>query len=254
MFDQLFRYPGVVRRHLDGPLAHERAAYLASLATRGIAHQTLLKYARYCLAVAHVVQPTPRDRVFTTAEIELLARTWAAGRVQHRRAAAPRWPQQHFRAIATEFLHWLGRWTPPPTAPRPHAREVDDFVAAERDRLRSPSTCRIRRWQTGRSLSYLTQTNGTLATVTPEHLDAYFQYVAPRWSRVSLRSAALALRIWFRHCEAKGWVRPGLAAAILVPRIYREEGLPIGPTWDTVSHSPLPEPGPRIQSTFQRYI
>jgi integrase len=74
-----------------------------------------------------------------------------------------------------------------------------------------------------------------LATVTPEHLDAYFQYVAPRWSRVSLRSAALALRIWFRHCEARGWVRPGLAAAILVPRIYREESLPIGPTWDTVN-------------------
>jgi site-specific recombinase XerD len=74
-----------------------------------------------------------------------------------------------------------------------------------------------------------------LAAVTPEHLDAYFQHVAPRWSRVSLRSSAVALRIWFRHCEAKGWVRPGLAAAILVPRIYREESIPIGPTWDTVA-------------------
>ncbi len=174
-----------------------------SLATRGIAHQTLLTYARYCLAVAHVVQSTSRDRVFTTAEIEVLARTWAAGRVRRRRAAGPRWPQQHFRAIATAFLHWLGRWTPPPP--------TEGFLA------------------------YLTQTNGTLATVTPEQLDAYFKHVAPRWSRVSLRSAALALRIWFRHCEARGWVRPGLAAAILVPRIYREESLPIGPTWDTVN-------------------
>jgi site-specific recombinase XerD len=234
MFEQLFRYPGVVRRHRDGPLAHERATYLASLGIRGIAPETLLKYARYCLAVAHVVHPRPRDRSFTTSEIDVLARKWAAGRVQHRRAAAPRWPQQHFRAIATEFLKWLGRWTPPPTAARPYAREVDDFVTAERDRLRSPSTCRNRRWQVERFLSYLTQTNGELAAVTPEHLDAYFQHVAPRWSRVSLRSAALALRIWFRHCEAKGWVRPGLAAAILVPRIYREESLPIGPTWDTV--------------------
>ena len=113
---------------------------------------------------------------------------------------------------------------------------MEDFVTAEqRDRLHSPSTCRIRRWQIERFLSYLTQTNGELAAVTPEHLDAYFQHVAPRWSRVSLRSAAVALRIWFRHCEAKGWVRPGLAAAILVPRIYREESLPIGPTWDTVA-------------------
>jgi integrase/recombinase XerD len=236
MFDQLFRYPGVIRRHRDGPLAHERATYLASLATRGSAPGTLLKYARYCLAVAHVVQPTPRDRSFTTSEIDVLATQWAAGRVQHRWAAAPRWPHQHFHAIATEFLKWLGRWTPPPTVARPYAREVEDFVTTEqRDRLRSPSTCRIYRWQIERFLSYLTQTNRELAAVTPEHLDAYFQHVAPRWSRVSLRSSAVALRIWFRHCEAKGWVRPGLAAAILVPRIYREESIPIGPTWDTVA-------------------
>jgi len=170
MFDHLFRYPGVVRRHRDGPFAHERATYLASLATRGIAPETLLQYARYCLAVAHVVQSTPRDRMFTTAEVEGLAKTWAADRVQHRRAAAPYWPHQHFRAIAVELLKWLGRWTPPPKALRPYAREVDDFVVAERDRLRSPSTCRIRQWQIERFLSYLTQTNGTLATVTAEHV------------------------------------------------------------------------------------
>jgi integrase/recombinase XerD len=50
-----------------------------------------------------------------------------------------------------------------------------------------------------------------------------------------MRSAALALRVWFRHCETRGWVRPGLAAAVLVPRIYSEERIPIGPTWDQVA-------------------
>ncbi|MBI5479566.1 MAG: tyrosine-type recombinase/integrase [Deltaproteobacteria bacterium] len=30
-------------------------------------------------------------------------------------------------------------------------------------------------------------------------------------------------------------MRPGLAAAVLLPRIYREEGLPLGPTWDQVA-------------------
>ena len=82
MFDQLFRYPGVVRRHRDGPLADERATYLGSLATRGIAPETLLKYARFCLAVAHVVEVMPRGRSFTTCEIDRLAREWAVGRVQ----------------------------------------------------------------------------------------------------------------------------------------------------------------------------
>jgi site-specific recombinase XerD len=235
MFDQLFRYPAVVRRHGDGPFAQERATYLAGLARRGSPTETLLKYARYCLAIAHVVHATPPDRSFTTSEVDDLARQWAATRVDDRRATAPRWPHLAFRAIATEFLKSLGRWTPPARPACPYAREVEDFVAEQRGCLRSLSTCRIRRWQVERFLSYLGQTNCELAAVTPQHVDAYFEHVAPRWSRVSIRSAALALRIWFRHCEAKGWVRPGLAAAILVPRIYREEGIPIGPTWDIVA-------------------
>ena len=236
MFDTLFRYPAVLRRHLDGPLVTERAAYLAGLAAHGHASGTLLKCARYCLAIAHQLQATPHDRSFTTSDIDVLAGAWAAGRVEGRHAAAPRWPHEHFRAIATDFLKSLGRWTPPPMASRPYERQVDDFVTAEqRDRLRSFSTCRNRRWQIERFLSYLTQANCELAAVTPEHLDAYFQHASHRWSRVSLRSAALALRIWFRHCETRGWVRPGLAAAIFVPRVYRDEGIPIGPTWDEVA-------------------
>jgi integrase/recombinase XerD len=235
MFDQLFRYSGVVRRHRDGPLASERAAYLARLAAQGNAPGTLLKCARYCLAIARVLAATPRDRSFTAAEIDLLATTWAAGRVQRGRAAAPRWPHCHFRAIATEFVKSVGRWTPPPKTSRPYAREVDEFVTAQRDRGRSPSTCRNYQWHIERFLAYLTQIPCALAAVTPQHVDAYVQHVAQRWCRVSLRSAAGALRIWFRHAEAHGWVRPGLAAAMLMPRVYRDEGLPIGPTWDTVA-------------------
>ena len=135
MFDQLFRYPAVLRRHRDGPLAHERATYLTSLTARGSAPGTLLKCARYCLAIAHVLQTRPLDQSFTTPEIDALAREWAAGRVQHRRAAAPRWPHEQFLAVATGFLKFLSRWTPPSKASRPYACEVDDFVTAEqRDR------------------------------------------------------------------------------------------------------------------------
>ena len=79
MFDQLFRYPAVVRHHRDGPLARERATYLASLAARGSAHGTLVKWARYCLAIAHVVQAMPPDRCFTPSDIDGLAARWAAG-------------------------------------------------------------------------------------------------------------------------------------------------------------------------------
>jgi len=37
MFETLFTYPGALRRHRDGPLAAERAAYLRDLAAQGVA-------------------------------------------------------------------------------------------------------------------------------------------------------------------------------------------------------------------------
>jgi len=42
------------------------------------------------------------------------------------------------------------------------------------------------------------------------------------------------LRAWFGYCERRCWARAGLADAILSPRVYRQEGLPLGPTWDAV--------------------
>src|SRR5216684_5909256 len=91
MFDQLFRSPAVLRRHRDGPLAQERVAFLTRLAIQGSPTSTLLKCARYGLAIAHVLQARPPDQVFTTSEIDGLARAWAVDRVQHRRAVGPRW-------------------------------------------------------------------------------------------------------------------------------------------------------------------
>jgi len=235
MFEQLFRYPGVVRRHRDGPFAHERATYLAGLASRGSATETLLNMRATAWPSRTWCRATPPDQSFTTSEIDGLARKWAAARVHDRGAATPRRPLCEFRAIATTFLESLGRLTPPPKASCPYAREVDDFVAEQRDRLRSPTTCRVRRWQIERFLSYLGQTTCELAAVTPQHVDAYFEHLASRWSRISIRSAALALRIWFRHCEAKGWVRPGLAAAILCASHLSGGRSSHRPTWDTIA-------------------
>ncbi len=236
MFETLFSYPGVLRRHREGPLAAERAAYLEGLVAQGAARATVLRRAGYCLWIARELQRWPREHRFRVAEVEGLAAAWAAGRVAGGRAGAPRWPQEHFRFAARDFLKGLGRLIPP-AAPPPgrYDTQLEEFVTAQRQGpWPSPATCASRRWHLRRFLTYLEQQGCALARLTAEHVDAYLQHTAQTWSRVSLRSVASALRPWLRHGEAQGWVRPGLADALLVPRIYRHAGLPLGPTWDQV--------------------
>src|SRR5919106_5326834 len=112
VFERLFAYPAVLRRHRDGPLAAEREAYLEALSARGAAHGTLLGMARYGLCVAHEVQQWPPEQRFSKEDLETLAASWAAKRVAGGRASAAFWPQQHFRFVAAELLRTAGRLLP----------------------------------------------------------------------------------------------------------------------------------------------
>jgi integrase len=169
--------------------------------------------------------------------------------------------------VAADFLRMLGRLAPDPVpAPGRYEAHVEDFIAAQRQRgWLSEASCRTGRWQvvkflahldnqavsleslcpthvgrTGRwqvvkFLAHLDNQAVSLESLCPTHVDTYFQHQAQRWARASLHTASKILRAWFRHCEDRGWVQPGLAASILLPRLYRDEGLPPGPTWDQIA-------------------
>ena len=42
------------------------------------------------------------------------------------------------------------------------------------------------------------------------------------------------VRLFLQFAEECGWCRQGLAAAIMVPRVFAQESLPVGPSWDDV--------------------
>jgi len=245
MFKSLFVYPAVVKRHQKGPLAEERLAYLEGLVERGVARATLLQRANYCLAIAEALGQAPRaasPALWSAAEVDALATAWAKRRVTAGRAKAPRWPHDHFYPVAVEFLETLGWFrAPPPTPPSPHEARLADFLAAHAERWPSAATLAIGRWQVAAFLAYLDQRGLALERVQPDDVDAYF-HVHAGWSRASIHTAGKMLRAWFRHAAQRGWARTGLAEALVLPRLYRHEGLPLGPTWE---RSARPSPASR---------
>src|SRR6266516_6376328 len=51
---------------------------------------------------------------------------------------------------------------------------------------------------------------------------------------VTIRTRLSALRAFFRYAETRGWCSRGLADAIILPRIFQGETLPLGPSWQEV--------------------
>ena len=236
MFETLFTRRSTVRRHRDGPLVDERIVYLREQAAQGLAQGTILRRSTYCLCVAVELQRWSPNRCFNGNEVEEFATEWAAKRVSCGRASSPRWPKEQFRFVATQFLRSLGRLCPAPAPEASHYEvELSEFITSQREgRWQSKATCRSAKWQIRRFLQYLYHRGVALGDVAPIDVDAFFNHMALRWGRSSLRTSAKYLRRWFGYCETQGWIRPGLSKAILLPRIYRHEGLPLGPTWDTI--------------------
>ena len=241
MFETLFSRPSVITRHRKGPFAAERAAYLRQLADRGSAPSVIRRAAVVCMWVAERIRRWPPDRLVGDKELLRLSRCWARRRaVPRRRAIAIPSPKENFRSFAKGFLRVAGRLAAVPTRPAgPYEDRIQTFLTEQREeRHLSVYTCDFRAKQVYRFAGYLTEQSLELKNLCPSNLDEYFQHLSGSWSRVSLHSAAVALRAWLKHCERKGYVRPGLAKAILVPQVYSLEGIPpLSPTWEEVTRA-----------------
>jgi integrase/recombinase XerD len=134
------------------------------------------------------------------------------------------------------WLRFLGHLEAQDKTPLPFAGLVEHFGVCMRDqRSLSEVTIRHRCWHAQRFLNWLDGQNGSLGEVSFQELDAFLSLQAAQgWSRVSVATCAKALRSFFRHAEAHTWCAKGLAAGIDGPRVFKQEGLPMGPTWPDV--------------------
>ena len=144
MFEKLFTYAAVLKRHREGPLARERATYLERLASQGMARETLLWRARYSLCVARGLEGWPIEHRFVESDIDKLATAWATTRVAQGMARGPKWPHHLFHFAATDFLRTIGRLdAPPPVASGPLEPGVGNAIAHYLRHARPKSASRI---------------------------------------------------------------------------------------------------------------
>jgi site-specific recombinase XerD len=237
MFDQLMRRGHAIARHRNGPLAEERHRYLVHCAEQQMSRFTSQHAARFTLLVAKVLRLAKRPgEVISRKEIEAEAVRWV-NRPRPRKVQNVRVACRTFRGHAIRWLTFMGRLQPPAVVRLPYSEHVAQFSDyLLRERGLSPRSIAYSRQMIQEFLTQIREANLHFRTLTAVQLD---EVVARkirngRFSRVTLKRWASALRPFFRFAEKRGWCRPRLADVLQTPRVYSHEGLPLGPSWDDV--------------------
>jgi len=236
MFEKLFGKVSDVVYHKIGPYVVERQRFLEHCCEQGFGKRALERIAGILLTAATDLQ------AHGGLDVDQARLETAATRIEKVRSGAgfgrgARDYRRVFLRITTRWLRFIGHLQSPAARTRPYAALLDDFVRwMTEERGLSPGTVKNRRWHLGQFLDWLHERGRRVTDLTLRDLDAYLQHLhAKGLSRVAIRIHINAVRAFTRHAERRGWCAAGLADALHGPHIYREHGLPLGPSWDEVS-------------------
>ena len=239
MFERLFKRPRVRARHCQGPLTEERRAFLTHCADLGMSDRTLRYLASYLLSIAIFLRLDGRpDALISAEEIERQADRWANRSSKSGQSKPKPCARATFLSFATRWLQFLGRWQAPIAVAHLYADRIAAFTNHMRqERGFSPDTIRGRRRVVQEVLDRLCASR-RLEEVTPAQVDdALFQKLQDgNCARVTVRGYATALCAFFRYAQTQGWCHRSLSEAIHGPRVFSQNMLPCGPSWENVQH------------------
>lgn len=232
MFEVLFTRPHVLALHRSSPCVESRERFLLHCSDLGYPRASLRKIAWVLLVMSQSMDLCRPDRI-THGEIQYA--------VDHRiRLVKTDHPvdskssRNLFIHITTDWLrfldcledrHYKKAFTP----------YVESFVDYMRDqRGISPVTITNYREEVVDFLASVWRPGISLIAISIQDVDGYLTHQGNHgWSRASLHTLASALRVFFRYAEGQGWTN-GVAAGIEAPRMFAQEGLPLGPSWEEV--------------------
>lgn len=237
MFEELFKLAAVISRHQNELFAEERQRYFLYCAQQGYAPTTLHVMADDLFWVARKLRRYRKLRV-TPEQIKKAAQDWSERERFCGHMLNKRWTRARFVCVAKKWLRFLGHLVEPVDPPPLFSHLLMDFRRWMEDE-RGLSSSTIEQWS-GYLKQYLCwygMKKLPFSTVSITDLDTFLTSCganAKGCSQVSINNKATGLRAFFRYAGTKGYCSPMIAGAMKGPRIFAQENLPSGPSWQDV--------------------
>lgn len=238
MFNQLLERTYYIKRHREAPLLQERLKYLKYWSDNGARRSSLSSIANYLLIIITYLKLENRKKI-SLSEIKSAAKKWA-GRSYKRgkmKSTFSKSAESRFTYYATHWLSMLGRLRLFVTKENTFSNQISQYENYMRhERGLSEVTIHRRVQFTRIFLNYIHQRHATLRSLKIEIIDSFFDRKRniDKCERISMHSYIRLLRAFLRYAEEHSWCQKGLADAIKIPRLYKDENIPYGPTWNEV--------------------
>jgi integrase/recombinase XerD len=255
MFDVVYRYRGTAARHEAAPLREERIRYLAHCHEQGATRGTLKQIAWMMLVIIDELALKAECKV-SHKRIVAAADLWANREPRHHNVKHARKARAHFISVATQWLRFLG-WLRVRKIERPYAHMIEEFAEYMiKERGLSRHTLEVQCWLINDFLSRTCDRRHPLNELSVARIDEAIALKGSRdgYSRRSLRHYAESLRSFLRHAERQGWCPTGLSSGVKAPRLYTDETLPVGPSWNDVQRLLTESNGDRLTDIRDRAI
>lgn len=250
MLQDLFKYRSVRERHRRAPFFEERERYLEHKAAQGCTRQTLIRIARELLCISRSFgQEGTAPAKTTRTGIERHAIEWAQKQCNSGRAESPKWSRSYFIAQATDWFRFLDLLSETARRSPWFSSYIEQFAKfMEFERGLSPKTIYIRCWHIKKLLGRIRPQPQRISCIRFTDIDRLLKDLGTKgWCRVSVASCASAIRAFFRYAAVRSWCSPRVADSIQSPRLFPEENVPIGPSWEdlkaliasTETHKPV---------------
>lgn len=236
MYNQLFKCPRAIERHLSSPLYEERSRYLAHCAAQGSTKSSLRLIAQQMLVFIDYLD-LKSDGEVCIKQVYEAADQWVNRQPHPNNVTDYRYGRMRFISEAKKWLHFLGRLLMPEVQHRPYTHMIEEYIDhMAREKGLAQDTIRIRCWHLEQFFNRFWPQHRPFNQITIADIDAAIARKGNQdsYSRTSIKSYATALRSFFRYAEERGWCNPGMATAIMSPRLYADESLPKGPSWQDV--------------------
>jgi len=172
----------------------------------------------------------------TERQIKTAADSWIRRKDWHNDRRRRGCGREAFIGTAVRWFRFLGRFSEAPEAPVPFSDLLREFVVwMEDERGLARLTIIYRRAVVRKFLKWYGTLGRPFSEVRVTDIDAFLKEFAQRgWSRRTIANEAGMLRPFFRYAGSRGWCPVEIADGIRGPRIYAEEEVPIGPSWEDV--------------------